>query len=149
MRYNEKLLKLRKDLGLKQSEVAAQIYVRNRTISAWEQGANSPSTELLIDLVKLYGMSLDDLFSEEIAEAQQESIDVQSVFLEFPFHEKLVMLRRQTGMTQGEMAGRLNTSVGTIGRWESGDKLPSVECLIRISKFFGIPIDELLYAELL
>jgi DNA-binding XRE family transcriptional regulator len=58
------------------------------------------------------------------------------------------MLRRKTGMTQGEMAECLNTSVGSVGRWESGDKLPSVECLVRIAKFFGIPIDDLLYDEM-
>ena len=149
MRFNEKLRKQRKDLGLKQSEVAEQILVGTRTISTWELGENCPSTELLIALVKLYGASLDELLSEEIAETQQESIDVQSVFLELPFHEKLLMLRRHTGMTQGEMAERLNVSAGSLGRWESGSKMPSIDYLIKISKFFGIPIDELLYAELL
>ena len=41
MRYNEKLREYRKNLGLKQSEVAEQIFVQPRAISLWAQSTHS------------------------------------------------------------------------------------------------------------
>lgn len=148
MRYNEKLLKLRKDLGLKQSEVAEQIYVQRRSIGGWEQGKNIPNMELLIDLAMFYDVSLDDLLSEEIAEVEIEPVNVQSMFLELTFPEKLRMVRKQLGLSQEGFAQCISASYTSVCRWEAGQKLPSVPMMVKLSKFLGIPIDDLLYDKM-
>ena len=148
MRYNEKLREYRKNLGLKQSEVAEQIFVQPRAISLWEQGKNAPGMELLIDLAKLYNVSLDELLSEELAEEKIAPVNAQGVFMEMPFSEKLRMMREQLRLSREKMAEDLDISDTAIYRWESGQQMPSIPMIVKLSRFLGMPIDELLYAEL-
>ena len=148
MRLNEKLLKLRNDRGLKQYEVAGQIGVNRKTIIFWEQGKNAPDMDLLIALARLYGASLDELLSDEIAEAEIENVNVQGVSLELPFREKIFKFRSQLGLTQREMAAHLDVSYTALCRWETGERQPGTPALVKLSKLLGIPIDELLYCEM-
>lgn len=60
------------------------------------------------------------------------------------FHEKLYTLRKQSNMTQTDLADRLNVSRQAVSRWEMGSALPEVSTLIAISDLFGVTLDELL-----
>lgn len=55
-------------------------------------------------------------------------------------------IRDQAGLSQDELAYRLETNQSTFSRWENGRNLISLEILSRLSKEIGIPIG--LYAEL-
>ena len=59
------------------------------------------------------------------------------------FHNKLYHLRQQKGLSQEELANRLNVSRQTISKWEVGDSTPDMEKLIAISDMFQISLDEL------
>ena len=59
------------------------------------------------------------------------------------FHNKLYHLRKQKGLSQEELANRLNVSRQTISNWEVGDSTPDMEKLIAISDMFQISLDEL------
>ena len=59
------------------------------------------------------------------------------------FHNKLYNLRKQKGLSQEEIANRLNVSRQTISKWEVGDSTPDMEKLIAISDMFQISLDEL------
>ena len=52
-------------------------------------------------------------------------------------------LRVEAGLTQKELADKLNISVKTVSHWETGYCEPSISQLITLSDFFGISIDEL------
>ncbi|MBQ2935138.1 MAG: helix-turn-helix transcriptional regulator, partial [Lachnospiraceae bacterium] len=54
------------------------------------------------------------------------------------FHNKLYNLRKQKGLSQEELANRLNVSRQTISKWEVGDSTPDMEKLIAISDMFEI-----------
>ena len=60
------------------------------------------------------------------------------------FHEKLYTLRKQSNMTQTDLAERLNVSRQAVSRWEMGTALPEVGSLIAISDLFCVTLDELL-----
>ena len=60
------------------------------------------------------------------------------------FNEKLKMLRKENGLTQEELAEKLNVSRQAITKWESGDGTPDIENLKQISILFNITIDELI-----
>lgn len=60
------------------------------------------------------------------------------------FHEKLYELRKSAGMTQNDLAEKLNVSRQAVSRWEMGTAMPDVENLIAISDLFGVTLDELL-----
>lgn len=63
---SDKLLALRRSVGMSQQEVAAAIGVTRQTISNWELGQGSPALDKAAELARLYGVTLDDLASDEI-----------------------------------------------------------------------------------
>lgn len=71
MELYENLAHLRKEAGLSQQDLAERLNVSRQTISKWELGTALPSTENLIGLSRLYGVSLDFLVgnSEERADS--------------------------------------------------------------------------------
>ena len=48
----EKLVELRTSKGVTQEDVAQNLYVSNKTISKWENGASTPDLAMLIELSK-------------------------------------------------------------------------------------------------
>lgn len=60
------------------------------------------------------------------------------------FHDKLYTLRKGAGMTQTDLAAKLNVSRQAVSRWEMGSAMPDVENLIAMSDLFGVTLDDLL-----
>ena len=60
-----KLVKLRKQAGLSQEELADKLGLSRQAVSKWERAEASPDTDNLICLAKLYAVSLDELLSTE------------------------------------------------------------------------------------
>ena len=63
------------------------------------------------------------------------------------FHNKLYQLRKQKGLSQEELANRLNVSRQTVSKWEVGDSTPDMEKLVAISDLFEISLDKLVKGE--
>lgn len=59
------------------------------------------------------------------------------------FREKLSFLRKQKGMTQMELAEKLDISRQAVSRWEQGISEPSTENLVSIGKLFDVTVDAL------
>ena len=64
MELDEKLTQARKAAGLTQADVAARLDVSRQAVSRWEGGQSKPSTEKLLELAKIYDVSLDWLCSD-------------------------------------------------------------------------------------
>lgn len=58
--------------------------------------------------------------------------------------EVIKQLRISHSLNQVQLAEKLNVSKQTISNWENNNILPSIEMLIRISKFFSVSTDFLL-----
>lgn len=65
MTFGEKLLKLRKEKGWTQEELASQIHISRQALSKWEQGTVLPDTENVLQLSKLFGVSTDYLLHDD------------------------------------------------------------------------------------
>ena len=61
MKFNEKLISLRKSKNLTQQELAKQINYSDKVISKWENGYSFPDMQALISLANFYQISIDDL----------------------------------------------------------------------------------------
>ena len=59
------------------------------------------------------------------------------------FNNKLYELRKKKGLSQEELANRLNVSRQTISKWEVGDSTPDMEKLAAISELFQVSLEEL------
>jgi len=60
------------------------------------------------------------------------------------FNESLKMHRLRIGMTQFELADKLDVSPATISKYEVGRVFPDIYTLIKLSKIFNVSTDELL-----
>ncbi len=60
---------------------------------------------------------------------------------------RLEELRRKSGITQEELADRLEVSRQTIGSLESGRYNPSIQLAFKLAKFFNVKIEELFIYE--
>ena len=58
--------------------------------------------------------------------------------------EKLYKLRKNSGLSQEQLAEQLNVSRQAISKWEQGTAVPESEKLITISNYFGVTVDYLL-----
>ena len=65
MTLGEKLTQARKTAGLTQADAAAKLNVSRQAVSRWESGQSKPSTEKLLALGGLYGVSIDQLLNAE------------------------------------------------------------------------------------
>lgn len=63
------------------------------------------------------------------------------------FAENVAALRRAAGMTQLQMAERLNYSDKAISKWERGESIPDVAMLKAVADLFSVPVDYLLERE--
>ncbi|MDD3340888.1 MAG: helix-turn-helix transcriptional regulator [Bacilli bacterium] len=84
MNFREKLQKLRKERGYSQEDLADVIGVSRQAVSKWESGTSYPETEKLIELSKLFSISLDEFLKEEKKE-EKPVIDpiIEKQFLTF------------------------------------------------------------------
>jgi len=57
------LAQLRKEQGLSQAQLGAQLGVSNKTVSRWETGTYLPPAEMLLALSERYGVSINELLS--------------------------------------------------------------------------------------
>lgn len=58
--------------------------------------------------------------------------------------ERLAALRKRAGLSQGDVAERLNVSRQAVSRWETGLTVPATDNLSCLSKLYGVTLDELL-----
>ena len=75
MKFNERLLDLRKKNGWSQEELGYKLDVSRQTISKWESGQTTPELEKLRNLAKIFEISVDELISEE--DVIKEEINIE------------------------------------------------------------------------
>lgn len=59
-------------------------------------------------------------------------------------NEKIYSLRKEKGLSQEELADKLNVSRQTVSKWELGDSTPDFDKIVPLCEVFGISAEELL-----
>lgn len=78
MSFGDRLQALRRSSGMTQEEFAQQLKVSRQAVSKWESSRGYPEMEKIIYICNHYGVSMDELFRDEVPLAQQEPSDPQS-----------------------------------------------------------------------
>lgn len=107
MKLYEKLYELRRAAGLSQEELAEKLNVSRQAVSKWENGTTQPELAKLIELSRLYGVSVDELLSLEETEKSAEETAEEAPAA--PTEEKAP--NRQT-LLRGVVAACLLLSLG-------------------------------------
>ena len=58
--------------------------------------------------------------------------------------KRVSQLRREKGLTQEELAGRMGVSPQAVSKWENDQTCPDISALPGLSKLLGVTVDELL-----
>ena len=64
-------------------------------------------------------------------------------------NEQIMALRKQKGITQGELADVLGVSNQSVSKWESGQCCPDIQLLPTLAAYFEVSIDELMGVDVL
>ena len=79
MRFEEKIVELRKSKGLSQEELAEQLGVSRQAVSRWELGQTLPDIPNLLQLCDLFGVSTDYLVRDEEQTAAKSDQNVKTI----------------------------------------------------------------------
>ena len=55
--------------------------------------------------------------------------------------------RKNIGLTQQQVADKLNISFQAVSKWENGTSIPNTELLVELSEILDVTVDELLFGE--
>ncbi len=64
--------------------------------------------------------------------------------LKYQIGSNIASLRRSCGMTQAELAERINYSDKAVSKWERGESIPDVLTLMQLARLFGVTVDEVM-----
>lgn len=62
------LRKVRTAKNMSQTSVARKLYIKRQTLSAYERGKSTPNIYILMELSRIYGISLDELTGNDIGD---------------------------------------------------------------------------------
>lgn len=57
--------------------------------------------------------------------------------------EKILALRTERNLSQGDLAEKLDVSRQSVSKWETGQSVPELDKLIRLADVFGVSVDQL------
>ena len=61
--------------------------------------------------------------------------------------ENICRLRKERGMSQGDLADRLGVSRQSVSKWETNGSVPDLDKLVAMSRLFGVTLDQLVCGE--
>lgn len=57
--------------------------------------------------------------------------------------EKILALRTERSLSQGDLAEKLDVSRQSVSKWETGQSVPELDKLIKLADLFGVSVDQL------
>lgn len=99
MEFAEKLIALRKSRELTQEQLAEQINVSRQSISKWESGQVIPEVEKIVELSKVFDVTVDYLLKP----SEIDELSVKTEILEQQQKQMLVREQKRTQISKNIM----------------------------------------------
>lgn len=135
-----KLVELRDEFNLKQSDIAHILGITQQSYSLWENGTKIIPLKHLNNLCNYYRVSMDYI----LGLSKIRCYDINN----FDIDKKIIGIRLKTfrinnGITQEYLANILNTTHSTISAYESGKTTILTAFAYEICKRYSISMDYL------
>lgn len=88
MKFNEKLISLRKKEGLSQEELGYKLNVTRQTVSKWELGQTTPEMDKLSEMSRIFNVSVDQLINDSEPEMDSNINPINNKIEDQPIQEK-------------------------------------------------------------
>lgn len=73
MSFGQRLQEVRRDNGMTQEDFAGQLKVSRQAVSKWESSRGYPEIEKIIYICNRYGVTMNELFAEEVPLGRQDA----------------------------------------------------------------------------
>lgn len=83
----KKITKLRRSLDLSQEELANKLYITRQCLSKWELGLSVPNIDTIIQLTKIFDVSIDELLCLD----EELFINEDNIFVG---HERMFIIKK-------------------------------------------------------
>ncbi len=145
--FAKRLKRLRKEAHLTQQDVADYFKTSPQSYAQWEKGQRSPSKESLEKLASYFGVSVSYLVGESDTMIDYGAFKEQSTCAQLSddktFIERLKELRKQSGLTQKQVAEHLDITQSAYAQWETGKLNPKKETIQKFADLFNVSYDYL------
>ena len=162
--FGSRLRELREEAGLSQRELADRVEINFTYLSKIENGVMPPPSEaVILKLVEVLNADRDELLTaggkvpSDITQILKDREVMQSLREgrtqkksgvaneRNGFGKRLKELREKTGLSQGELAGRIGVNFTYLSKIESGTKpAPSEKVILKLAEALNCDKDELL-----
>lgn len=135
----------RKELGLRQQEVADALGYTVQAISKFETGLSQMDLATLPALASFLKLSLDDLLKQN---DNPSSVPFNGTFNAEYLAHNLAFLRNKAGLTQEEAATLGGVAKRSLANYEKGSSLPPVSALAIYCQKYGVSADDIVTKKL-
>ncbi len=140
--FAERLKELMSEKRLSAPALAKEIGANRTTVSELLRGNYLPSAKHLIAIAEYFNCSADYLLG--LKEFSPENVYYQKVK---PFKERLRLCLKETHLSEYRLQKDLNISGSLTYNWLHGKTQPTVDSLIKLSRYFGLNVDYILGRE--
>lgn len=98
--FSENLIKLRKNKGFTQQQVASKLGIDRTTYTKYETGVSEPGFEMLIRLSQMLNVSLDELFGGPVNDPLTAAVSDSRA--ESLSEDELELIAAYRGLNEGE-----------------------------------------------
>lgn len=142
MEFYERLKNLRKQANLTQADFANKLGVHFQTISKWERGTTLPDISMLGIIADNLSVSLEELLS-----VKTDKMVFNGNFDQKELAQVIAFYRKEKGLSQTELAQKLNVSADAVSKWERSVISPDMVSLVNMSKEFDVSLSALYYGK--
>lgn len=138
------LIKQRNKVGLTQADIAGKLGYSSQLVSLWEKDKAVPDLSIISQYASILGIDLKGFIDCKDRIKNNYSNDKR--FDASKFASNLRFLRKEKELLQSDIARKTNTNIKTVGSWENGASVPSIECFKILCSIFDKTYDELYFA---
>ena len=134
---NNRILDIRENAELTQSEMAEILQTTQSNYSRWESGKELIPLSKLNLLCNYFHTSMDYITRLERNNIKTKKVKLDKVLI----GKRLKLLRKELNLTQKDIANILHTTQSTISAYESGETLIIIAFAYQICKTYNISLD--------
>lgn len=127
---------LREQKGFNQKELSDVLGMSQAAIGNWESGSRTPEIETIIELAKLFDVTIDEIVLKNLVPPTPR------------YASNLKFLRNKYGMKQEDIGKLLGVGQREVSKYEKGEREISVVKLMILADFFGLTMDQLIKQDL-
>lgn len=145
--FGTRIVTLRKERGLTQSQLAQELGISRSSLSLYEIEKREPDTETLFKISNYFGVSTDYLLGLEDVKISEEELSYRFPEITNRFGQILRTYQKEKNITSNDFAKSISISPALERDIEIGIQQPSMDLLKRISEVTNYNIDYLTGAD--